>query len=251
MPYNLKSQLIKEFSHGFFLRRGGSSEGEFESLNCDLKSSDHESKVLENRALVAKTLEIESRNLITLKQVHSSKVINIERPVPSNSIEGDAMVTSKEGICLGILTADCAPILLAENKNRIVGIIHAGWRGALDSVLENTVRAMTELGAEKEQIAAVIGPCIQRENYEVGPEFLDRFLSKDPKYRKHFTIDNNMQIWFDLPALILERLTVIGIKTTENLAKCTFALSNDFFSHRRNQKNNLGDCGRMISTIKI
>ena len=161
------------------------------------------------------------------------------------------MVTSKEGICLSILTADCAPILLAEDKNRIIGVVHAGWRGALNSVLENTVREMTELGAEKERIAAVIGPCIQRENYEVGSEFLDRFLSKDPKYQKYFTIDSNMQIWFDLPALILEKLTLIGIKTTENLAKCTFASSNDFFSHRRNQKNNLGDCGRMISTIKM
>ena len=209
------------------------------------------SSILANREIVTKTLGIETKNLITLKQIHSSKVIKIKTLVPSNIIEGDAMVTSQEGLCLGILTADCAPILLAENKNRIIGVVHAGWRGALDSILENTVREMTELGAEKKRIAAVIGPCIQKENYQVGPEFLDQFLNKDPQYRKHFTIDSSTQIWFDLPALILETLKSIGIKSTENLGKCTFALSNDFFSYRRNQKNNLADCGRMISTIKI
>ena len=251
MIHNLKSKLLEEFPHGFFLRQGGVSTGPFESLNCDLNSNDEKSSILSNRAMIAKNMGLEPSNLITLKQVHSSKVIKIETPVDSNLIEGDAMVTSSEGIGLGILTADCAPVMFTENKARIIGIAHVGWRGALDSVIENTILKMIELGAEIKFLNAVIGPCIQKENYEIGAEFLERFLNKDPNHLKYFNTDGNEKIWFDLPGLILKKLLSIGITTTENLGQCTFALSDDFFSHRRNQKNNLGDCGRMISAIKI
>ena len=251
MPENLKSNLLSEFSHGFFLRHGGVSTGSFGSLNCDLKSSDSKSLVLANREIVAKAMGVRPENLITLKQVHSSKVIRIERSMDSNFLEGDAMVTSKVGLCIGVLTADCAPILFAENEARIIGVAHAGWKGSLDSIVENTVIKMIELGAKKNMISAVIGPCIQQKNYEVGAEFLDRFIYKDPKNRDYFIIDDKNKIWFDLPGLILRKLETIGINATTNIQKCTFGSRRDFFSYRRNQKSNLGDCGRMISTIKI
>ena len=251
MPCNLKSNLLNEFSHGFFLRLGGVSTGCFESLNCDLKSSDSASSILTNRKIVAKKMGVVPENLITLKQVHSSKVIKIEHPIDSNFLEGDAMVTSQEGLCIGVLTADCAPILFAENEARVIGAAHIGWKGALDSILENTVTKMIELGAKKKMISAVIGPCIQQKNYEVGSEFLDQFIQKDPENRNHFVVDDKNKIWFDLPGLLLRKLETIGITTTANIKKCTFGSKEDFFSHRRNQKNNLGDCGRMISTIKI
>ncbi len=251
MTYSLQSKLLQDFPHGFFLRQGGSSTGLFESLNCDLNSSDNKCSIISNREIVAETIGVNSSNLITLKQKHSPIVIKIEGPMTSNTVEGDAMVTSAKGIGLGILTADCAPILLGESKARIIGVIHAGWRGALDCVVENTVRTMTEIGAERNLISAVIGPCIQQENYEVGDEFLEKFLDRDPKYAKYFNIDNDRKIWFDLPELISTKLRSTGINIVENMKKCTYALTDDFFSHRRNQKNHLGDCGRMISAIKV
>ncbi|MAI97477.1 MAG: polyphenol oxidase [Rhodobacteraceae bacterium] len=250
-PPNLKSYLLNDFCHGFFLRQGGLSSGQFESLNCDLKSLDDKHAVLANREIVANNMGVTSESLITLKQIHSSKVIKIESKLDSNTIEGDGMVTAKKGVVLGILTADCAPILFAEKKASVIGVAHAGWRGAFDSIIENIIRKMTELGAKENHIVAAIGPCIQKENYEVGPEFLERFVRKNSKSKKFFNIDNNQKIWFDLPGFILEKLKLVGVKSTNNLAKCTFSLSNDFFSHRRNKKNSLNDCGRMISTIRL
>ncbi len=248
---SLKSNLLHPFTHGFFLRQGGLSTGTFESLNCDLKSLDEKSIILENRKLVAKDLGISLNNLITLNQTHSSKVITVKGPINSNITDGDAMVTLKEGIGLAVLTADCAPILFAEHETRIVGVAHVGWRGALDSIVENTVKEMIELGAKRQSISAIIGPCIQQENYEVGSEFLNKFLAENPKNKEYFVIDNRGKIWFDLPSLVLGKLTSMGITLTKNIAKCTFELSNDFYSHRRNKKNKLQDCGRMISAITI
>ena len=251
IPTSLKSNLLNDFSHGFFLRQGGLSSGQFESLNCDLKSLDDKHAVLANREIVAKNIGVTAKNLFTLKQIHSSKVITIEGGTNSNTIEGDGMVSVERGVSLGVLTADCAPILFAEKKAGVIGVAHAGWRGVFDSIIENTVKKMAEHGATKNYIMAAIGPCIQKENYEVGPEFIDRFVSKDPTYTQFFNIDKNRKIWFDLPGLILKKLKSAGVKNTNNLGHCTFSLSNDFFSHRRNKKNNLSDCGRMISTIRL
>jgi YfiH family protein len=247
----LKSKLLNDFSHGFFLRKGGLSSGPFESLNCDLKSLDDKHAVLANREIVANNMGVTAKNLFTLKQIHSSKVITIEGETNSNMIEADGMVTAERGVSLGVLTADCAPILFAEKKAGVIGVAHAGWRGTFDSIIENTVKKMAEIGATENYIMAAVGPCIQKENYEVGPEFLDHFVKKDSTYIQFFNIDKNRQIWFDLPGLILEKLKSAGIKSTNNLGKCTFSLSNDFFSHRRNKKNNLNDCGRMISAIRL
>ena len=193
---------------------------------------------------------IKTSDLITLKQMHSSDVINITERIEPDEIEGDSMVTSKEGICLGILTADCAPILFGDFEKKIIGAAHAGWKGLYGGIVENTLENMVQLGAEIKNICVAIGPCIQKNNYEVGIEFYERFISKDRTYKKFFLKENN-KILFDLPGSISFKLHLQGIRNIQSLNKCTFSEKKNYFSFRRNQKNKLGDCGRMISTIKI
>ena len=250
MTEYLTSNVIENFKHGFFKRTGGVSINEFSSLNCKYGSFDTISKINSNRALVSNLMGIKTPDLITLKQIHSSDVINITERIEPDEIEGDSMVTSKEGICLGILTADCAPILFGDFEKKIIGAAHAGWKGLYGGIVENTLEKMMQLGAKMKNICVAIGPCIQKNNYEVGIEFYERFINKDITYKKFFLKENN-KILFDLPGSIAFRLHLQGIKNIQSLNKCTFSEKKNYFSFRRNQKNKLGDCGRMISTIKI
>ena len=250
MTEYLTSNVIENFKHGFFKRTGGVSIGEFSSLNCKYSSFDTVSKINSNRALVSNLMGIKTSDLITLKQMHSSDVINITERIEPDEIEGDSMVTSKEGICLGILTADCAPILFGDFEKKIIGAAHAGWKGLYGGIVENTLENMVHLGAKVKNICVAIGPCIQKNNYEVGIEFYERFINKDITYKKFFLKENN-KILFDLPGSISFRLHLQGIRNIQSLNKCTFTEKKNYFSFRRNQKNKLGDCGRMISTIKI
>ena len=250
MTEYLTSNVIENFKHGFFKRTGGVSIGEFSSLNCKYSSFDTISKINSNRAIVSNLMGIKNSDLITLKQMHSSDVINITERIEPDEIEGDSMVTSKEGICLGILTADCAPILFGDFEKKIIGAAHAGWKGLYGGIVENTLENMVQLGAKIKNICVAIGPCIQKNNYEVGIEFYERFINKDIKYKKFFLKENN-KILFDLPGSISFRLHLQGIRNIQSLNKCTFTEKKNYFSFRRNQKNKLGDCGRMISTIKI
>ena len=250
MTNYLTSEVLENFKHGFFKRTGGVSINEFSSLNCKYDSFDSLSKINENRKLVSNIMGVKTSNLITLKQIHSSNVINIKERIEPEEIEGDSMVTSKEGICLGILTADCAPILFGDFEKKIIGAAHAGWRGLYSGIVENTLENMIQLGATIKNICVAIGPCIQKSNYEVGIEFYEKFIDKEKTYKKFFLKENN-KIWFDLPGSISFRLHLLGIKNIQSLNKCTFSEKRNYFSFRRNQKNKLGDCGRMISTIKI
>ena len=250
MTEYLTSNVIEKFKHGFFKRTGGVSIGEFSSLNCKYSSFDTISKINSNRAIVSNLMGIKNSDLITLKQMHSSDVINITERIEPDEIEGDSMVTSKEGICLGILTADCAPILFGDFEKKIIGAAHAGWKGLYGGIVENTLENMVQLGAKIKNICVAIGPCIQKNNYEVGIEFYERFIKKDRTYKKFFLKENN-KILFDLPGSISFRLRLQGIRKIQSLNKCTYTEKKNYFSFRRNQKNKLGDCGRMISTIKI
>ena len=250
MTEYLTSKVIENFKHGFFKRTGGVSINEFSSLNCKYGSFDTISKINANRALVSNLMGIKKSDLITLKQMHSSDVINITERIEPDENEGDSMVTSKEGICLGILTADCAPILFGDFEKKIIGAAHAGWKGLYGGIVENTLENMVQLGAKIKNICVAIGPCIQKNNYEVGIEFYERFIKKDRTYKKFFLKENN-KILFDLPGSISFRLHLQGIRNIQSLNKCTFSEKKNYFSFRRNQKNKLGDCGRMISTIKI
>ena len=250
MTEYLTSNVIENFKHGFFKRTGGVSINEFSSLNCKYGSFGTISKINSNRSLVSNLMGIKTSDLITLKQMHSSDVINITERIEPDENEGDSMVTSKEGICLGILTADCAPILFGDFEKKIIGAAHAGWKGLYGGIVENTLENMVQIGAKIKNICVAIGPCIQKNNYEVGIEFYERFIKKDRTYNKFFLKENN-KILFDLPGSISFRLHLQGIRNIQSLNKCTFSEKKNYFSFRRNQKNKLGDCGRMISTIKI
>jgi YfiH family protein len=239
-------------AHGFFGREGGVSTGLYESLNCGPGSSDDPKAVAENRRLVAATLapDAQGARLISLSQIHSAVVHTL--PAWEERPEGDAMVTATPGLALGILTADCAPVLLADPKARVIGAAHAGWKGALGGVLEAALEAMENLGASRDRIDAAIGPCISQDNYEVGDDFRARFLEQGAKHRRFFVpSDREGHHRFDLPGFTAYRLTAAGVGSVERLGICTYPPENGFFSFRRTTHAKEPDYGRQISAIVL
>jgi len=239
-------------AHGFFGREGGVSSGLYESLNCGPGSSDDPKAVTENRRLVAATLapDVQGARLISLSQIHSAVVHTL--PAWEERPEGDAMVTATPGLALGILTADCAPVLLADPKARVIGAAHAGWKGALAGVLEAALEAMEKLGASRDRIDAAIGPCISQDNYEVGDDFRARFLEQGAKHRRFFVpSDREGHHRFDLPGFAAYRLTAAGVGSVEKLEICTYPLENGYFSFRRTTHAQEPDYGRQISAIVL
>ena len=239
-------------AHGFFGREGGVSSGLYESLNCGPGSSDDPKAVTENRRLVAATLapDVQGARLISLSQIHSAVVHTL--PAWEERPEGDAMVTATPGLALGILTADCAPVLLADPKARVIGAAHAGWKGALAGVLEAALEAMEKLGAVRDRIGAAIGPCISQDNYEVGDDFRSRFLEQGAKHRRFFVpSDREGHHRFDLPGFAAYRLTAAGVGSVERLGICTYPPENGFFSFRRTTHAKEPDYGRQISAIVL
>jgi YfiH family protein len=243
------SLVAPGIAHGFFGRAGGVSTGIYESLNCGPGSSDDPAAVAENRNRVAAALSPSAR-LISLSQIHSATVHTLsgreDRP------EGDAMVTATPGVALGILTADCAPVLLADPQAQVIGAAHAGWKGALGGVLESTLEAMERLGAARGNIRAVIGPCISQQAYEVGWEFRDRFLELGLKNRRFFVpSDKEGHYRFDLPGYAAHRLTAAGVESAAALGICTYPPGNGYFSFRRTTHAGEADYGRQISAIVL
>ena len=245
----LTSDLLAPFAHGFFTRRGGSSSGIFAGLNCGPGSSDQASAVAMNRARVADALGLPSDALLSLNQVHSADVVTVTHATADRP-RADAMVTATPGLGLGILTADCQPVLFADARAGVVGAAHAGWKGALSGVLEATLDAMESLGARREDTAAVIGPCISQRAYEVGPEFLDAFLSEDPENTRYFANGDGDRYQFDLPAYGLDRLRRAGIGQAEWTRHCTYSDADRFYSYRRTTHAGEADYGRLISVIR-
>ena len=245
----LTSDLLAPFAHGFFTRRGGSSSGIFAGLNCGPGSSDQTSAVAMNRARVADALGLPSDALLSLNQVHSADVVTVTHATADRP-RADAMVTATPGLGLGILTADCQPVLFADARAGVVGAAHAGWKGALSGVLEATLDAMEALGARREDTAAVIGPCISQRAYEVGPEFLDAFLSEDPENTRYFANGDGDRYQFDLPAYGLDRLRRAGIGQAEWTRHCTYSDADRFYSYRRTTHAGEADYGRLISVIR-
>lgn len=236
--------------HGFFTRKGGASSGIFKGLNCGTGSSDQAEAVALNRSRVAQALELAPEALVTVNQVHSPDVVTVTGPLTDRP-RADAMVTAVPGLGLGILTADCQPVLFADSEAGVIGAAHAGWRGALDGVLEATVEAMIALGARREQISAVIGPCISQAAYEVGPEFFDAFRDEDPRNSRFFANGTNDRMLFDLPAYGLHRLRGAGIGRAEWIRHCTYRDSERFYSYRRTTHLREADYGRLISVIRL
>ena len=236
--------------HGFFTRKGGASSGVFAGLNCGVGSSDQAEIVAINRARVCTAMEVAPQALVTLHQVHSARAIPVTGPLAIRP-EADALVTATPGVLLAVLTADCQPVLFHDSAAGVVGAAHAGWRGALDGVLEATLDAMVALGATRAGTVAVIGPTISQPAYEVGPEFLDRFRAEDPEATRFFVNGPGDRLLFDLPGYGLYRLRAAGVGRAEWTGHCTYRDPDRFYSYRRTTHAGEADYGRLISTIRL
>jgi len=245
--------LDRRIAHGFFTRRGGVSKGDFSSLNCGFGSGDERAAVAENRGRAMALLATRPTALVTCYQIHSPSVVMVERPWPANAApRADAMVTHRPGIALGVLSADCAPVLFADATAGIIAAAHAGWRGALGGVLEATVAAMASAGARRQSIRAGIGPCIAQRSYEVGPEFLEPFIAQDAENRRFFTPAARAgHCLFDLAGYIADRLGRLNLGLVMSSGHDTYAETDSFFSYRRTVHQGGQDYGRGLSAIAL
>jgi YfiH family protein len=240
--------------HGFFTRNGGVSDGVYATLNGGPGSHDAPLKVTENRARMASALGVTPDDrFLTAYQVHSPDVVTVDRPWSlEQRPRADAIVTRTPGLAIGVTTADCAPVLFADPQARVVGAAHAGWRGAFTGVLEATVDAMETIGAERLRIVVAIGPTIRQPNYEVGPEFVERFIAADAANARFFsTSARGRHALFDLPGYVAGRLAAAGIAGVEDLGHCTYADPARFFSYRRSTHCSERDYGRHVNAIAL
>lgn len=247
----LRSRALDGVAHGFLGRRGGVSGGVCAGLNVGLGSSDDRESIRENRRRALAAVAPEAK-LVTLHQVHSSDAIYVTEPHGDDARpKADAMVADRPGLVLGILTADCAPVLLADREAGIVAAAHAGWKGALGGVVESTVAEMERRGASRARIAAAVGPCIARRSYEVDEGFLRRFAEADPEHERFFTLGREAHHQFDLEGFVLSRLAAAGLARVEALGEDTYSQPERFFSYRRATHKSEPDYGRQISLIAL
>lgn len=240
--------------HGFFTRNGGVSEGIYASLNVGLGSRDNQQSVAANRARVTAALGVPAEALATVYQQHTANVVVVDGPWDSRRAQtvADALVTNQPGLALGILTADCAPVLFADLEAGVIGAAHAGWRGAVGGVLANTLAAMQELGAIAERVVAVVGPCIAQCSYEVGPEFPSPFLAEDAGHQTFFTASSRSgHFLFDLPGYVQQALRRLNLRDVAWVGRDTCAEDQHFFSFRRSTLRGEPDYGREISAIAL
>lgn len=239
--------------HGFFTRPGGVSDGIYAGLNCGLGSSDDSARVLENRRRVCEHLGGAHGAVVTLYQEHGTTALAIDKPVDRDSLpKADAVVTSTPGLVIGVLTADCGPLLFADPDAKIVAAAHAGWRGAVGGIIESTIAEMERIGAKRSRIAAALGPCINQNAYEVGAEFEANVIARDPAGARFFARSNaKAKPHFDLPGYVLNRLRGAGITNIVNEARCTHATESLFYSYRRTTQRKETDYGRQISAIVV
>jgi polyphenol oxidase len=240
-------------AHGFGTRRGGVSDGVFASLNCGWKSGDATTHVAENRRRIAAALGVAPDALLTCGQIHSPTVVTVTTPwAPEARPDADALVTAVPHIALGILTADCVPLLLADPVARVIGAAHAGWRGALGGVVGNTVAAMQTLGAAPERIIAALGPCIWQESYEVGAEFSAPFLAQDAGAARWFRpAPNEGKLLFDLPGFVLQRLAAAGVTQVAPALANTYSDPATYYSFRRNTHQGIVGLGSLLAGIVL
>ena len=240
---------FKQLKHGFFNSKGGVSKGIYKSLNCGPGSFDKSNLISTNLKLVLKKLKSTQKKLVLLHQVHSNKIFFINKKVKKKLI-GDGLLTKNKNLAIGILTADCCPILFYDPKKNIIGAVHAGWKGAFKNIGVKMVSEFKKKGTKLEDLYVAIGPTISQNSYEVKKDFKYRFLRQKLSNRKYFKIKRN-KIYFDLVGYIYNQMKKSGIKNIEIIKKDTFNPKNNFFSARRSLKNNFDDYGRNISIIMI
>jgi YfiH family protein len=252
MAESLQVELLP-LPHGFFTRRGGVSKGPFASLNCSLSSQDDRDAVLQNRCRVAGSLGVAQESLVGCTQVHGTSVVHVDLPwAPGSGPKADAMVTRRPGLALGIITADCAPVLFADAETGVVGAAHAGWRGAVAGIIEATVFEMVRLGARTDRIVAAVGPCIGQESYEVAADLRDAVVARAPDDARFFTDGTREARWqFNLPGYCAARLRAAGVAEVAVTGIDTLAEEDRFFSHRRRTLAGGGPIGHQISAIAI
>jgi polyphenol oxidase len=239
--------------HGFFTRAGGASNGIYAGLNCGLGSADDAAFVLENRRRVSAHLGGSHDGVVTLYQEHGARALTIGKPIARDALpKADAVVTSTPGLVVGVLTADCAPVLFADPEAKIVAAAHAGWRGAVAGIIASTITEMERLGAKRSRIVAALGPCITQPAYEVGPEFEAELTARDPAYARFLArSDTSPKARFDLPGFVLAQLAAAQIGDIVNAVHCTHGNESLFYSFRRTTQRKEADYGRQISAIVV
>ena len=245
--------ILPGIKHGFFTRKGGASRGIYASLNCGQGSNDDRVAVIENRQRIARHLGSPNDDVQTVFQVHSADVVVVDDLIARESLpKADAIVTKTRGLAIGVLTADCGPVLFADPHAKVVAAAHAGWRGAISGVLEATISKMEEIGADRSRISAALGPTINRDAYEVGPEFKDEFIKTNAEYARFFSQRaGEAKPHFDLPAFIMSRLEALKLRSVAREAHCTYRNESMFFSFRRTTHRAEADYGRQISAIVV
>ena len=243
---------IKEIKHGFFNKTGGESEGIYSSLNCGIGSMDNKKDVIKNLKIACKKIDVPYKNLVLLNQIHSNKfhVIKKYTSINKKKLIGDGLITKIKKIPLGILTADCVPVMIYDKNQNIISAVHAGWKGAYKGVVEKIVKFLFKKGSSPRDLIAVIGPCISIKNYEVKKKFMDKFLRKNKENKVFFKIRKN-KTYFSLNDYIYSQLEKLGISKIELINKDTFNSKNKFFSARRSLHYKQNDYGRNISIIMI
>tara|TARA_B100000965_G_scaffold382098_1_gene380189 strand:- start:5883 stop:6644 length:762 start_codon:yes stop_codon:yes gene_type:complete len=239
----------KKVNHCFFSRKNGFSKGIYTSLNCGMGSKDRKDHVSKNLEFVCKKLGVKDKKLVLMTQTHSNKVLIVdENNFKLTKFKADAIITKAKGIALGVLTADCVPIILYDQKNNIIASIHAGWRGCISGIIDNTVNKMKELGQDN-SILASVGPCIGNQSYEVDEDFCENFKNQSVKNSLFFKSKGNKKLLFDIRAFVNKRLELLGVKDIDNIEMDTFQDPDNFYSYRRSKKLQEPDYGRCISTI--
>ena len=249
MFYSKKLEKIKKVRHCFFSRKKGYSKGIYQGLNCGRGSKDNKKNIQKNLKFVAKTMAVEKSKLILMHQTHSNKVVEITKKNYKKIIIADAMITQMRNLAIGVVTADCVPIIFCDIKSQVAGCIHAGWKGAFSGIVENTIQKVQKLNF-KNKIYASVGPCIGNKNYEVDVKFYKKFVSKSWKYKIYFKKKNKTKKLFNLRKFVADKLLKLGVKV-DHVNKDTFSEKSNFFSFRRSFKLKQKDYGRCISTVRL
>ena len=251
MYFSKKLSNFTNITHCFFSKKGGVSKGIYDSLNCGFGSSDNKRNIKDNLSLVSEKMGINKNNLFLMNQTHSSKVVVIdESNINVQRVDADALITKIKNIAISVLTADCVPVLIYEKKNNIVACVHAGWKGAISGIIENTLNQIIKMN-KNNNIYVAIGPCIGLKNYEIDKKFYNKFIRKDRMNEIFFSSTKNDKFLFDLRKYINFKITKFDVNDVENIELDTYEENEKFFSFRRSRKLGEKDYGRCISTIGI